>query len=94
MYKTLNQFKDTNISLCSSTSSTSIQMKYIESITKCTTCNEYMNHRLPCGCLVCFGCSKKKILLFHQDNNIKIPLSVCSCGYILNDKDKKIITKN
>lgn len=91
MYKT---YKDTNISLCSSTSSTSIQMKYIESITKCTTCNEYMNHRLPCGCLVCFGCSKKKILLFHQDNNIKIPLSVCSCGYILNDKDKKIITKN
>lgn len=91
MYKT---YKDTNISLCSSTSSTSIQMKYIESLTKCTTCNEYMTHRLPCGCLICFGCSKKKILLFHQDNNIKIPLSVCSCGYILNDKDKKIITQN
>lgn len=94
MYKTLNPYKDSNISICSSTSSTSIQMKYIESLTKCTICNEYMSHRLPCGCLICFGCSKKKIMLFHQDNNIKIPLSVCSCGYILNDKDKKIITNN
>jgi Zn ribbon nucleic-acid-binding protein len=69
-------------------------MKYIEILTKCAVCNEVMNHRLPCGCLICGSCSKNKILLFHEDNNIKIPLSVCSCGYILNDKDKKIIINN
>ena len=78
----------------SQSSSSTMHMKYIEILTKCTVCNEVMNHRLPCGCLICGSCSKNKILLFHEDNNIKIPLSVCSCGYILNDKDKKIIINN
>ena len=87
-YKTLNKFKDTNIS---SYSTTSIQMKYLDKLTKCSNCNDCMNHRLPCGCLICHSCSKKKILSFHKDNDIKIPLSVCPCGYILNDKDQKII---
>ena len=93
-YKTLHKFKDTNISVGSQSSSSTMHMKYIEILTKCAVCNEIMNHRLPCGCLICGSCSKNKILLFHEDNNIKIPLSVCSCGYILNDKDKKIIINN
>ena len=94
IYNSLNKFKDTNISICSKASSSSIQMKYIQCITKCSICNEIMNRRLPCGCLICSSCSKKKVLLFYKDNNIKIPLSVCSCGYILNDKDQKIIINN
>ena len=94
LYKILNKYKDTNISIMSNISSSSMQMKYIECLTKCAICGENMNHRLPCGCLICIICSKKKISLFHEDNNIKIPLSVCSCGYILNDKDQKIINNN
>ena len=93
-FKALNKFKDTNLSFNSISSSSSMQIKYIECLTKCSICNEIMNHRLPCGCLICLSCSKNKINTFHEDNNIKIPLTVCACGYILNDKDKKIITKN
>ena len=94
LYKVLNKFKDTNISITSNSSSSSMQMKYIECLTKCPICGENMNHRLPCGCLICILCSKKKILLFYEDNNINIPLSICSCGYILNEKDQKIINNN
>ena len=95
-YKILDKFKNTNISINSGSSRTSsMQIKYIECLTKCSLCTENMNHRLPCGCLICNECSKKKIQCFHEDNNnIKIPLSVCSCGYILNDKDQKIIVNN
>ena len=94
IYKTLSKFKDANISVDSCPSPTSMQIKYIECLTKCPNCNEIMNHRLPCGCLICLSCSKKKILISLEDNNIKIPLSVCLCGYILNDKDQKIIINN
>lgn len=94
IFKALNKFKDTNISICSHLSSSSMQIKYIERLTKCSICNEIMNRRIPCGCLICTSCSKKKILSFYEENNIKIPLSVCSCGYILSDKDQKIIINN
>ena len=94
LFKTLNKLKDTNISVCSHCSTSTMHMKYINCLTKCTKCNEIMDLRLPCGCLICAPCSKKKISLFYQDNDIKIPLSVCSCGYILNDKDQKIIMNN
>ena len=93
-FKTLNKFKDTNISIGSNSSSSSMQIKYIECLTKCVICNEIMSHRLPCGCLICLSCSKNKINIFREDNNIKIPLSICTCGYILNDKDQKIIANN
>jgi hypothetical protein len=94
IYKALNKFKDSNISVGTNNSSLSLQIKYIECLTKCSICNEIMSHRLPCGCLICLSCSKKKIIMSQEDNNIKIPLSVCSCGYILNDKDQKIIINN
>ena len=94
LYKELNKMKDTTISMRSHASSSSIQLKYIHCLTKCSICNEVMSSRLPCGCLICSSCSKKKVLLFYKDNDIKIPLSVCSCGYILNDKDQKIILEN
>ena len=94
MFKTLNKFKDTNISFHSNSRPSSMHIKYIECLTKCPICNETMNHRLPCGCLICLACSKNKIKIFLEDNNIKIPLSICSCGYILNDKDQKIIINN
>jgi hypothetical protein len=93
-FKTLNKFKDTNISIGSNSSSSSMQIKYIECLTKCVICSEIMSHRLPCGCLICLSCSKNKINIFREDNNIKIPLSICTCGYILNDKDQKIISNN
>ena len=89
----LNHFKDCNISIDSYNSSSSMQIKYIECLTKCSNCNEIMNHRLSCGCLICLSCSKKKIIISKEENNIKIPFSL-KCGYILNDKDQKIINNN
>ena len=94
MYENLNEIKDTcfsNRSYYSSNTSSSIQNKYIDSSTKCLTCNQYMNHKLPCGCYICIQCSKNKIKIMKENNEIKIPISLCSCGYILNDKDKKFL---
>ena len=94
MYENLSEIKDTcisNRSNYSSKSSSSIQLKYIECLTKCTLCNQYMNHKLPCGCFICLQCSKNKIKNIKKNNDIKIPISLCSCGYILNDKDKKML---
>ena len=94
MYENLNEIKDTcfsNRSYYSSNTSSSIQNKYIDSSTKCLICNQYMNHKLPCGCYICIQCSKKKIKIMKENNEIKIPISLCSCGYILNDKDKKFL---
>ena len=96
MYENLNEIKDscfTNRSNGSTSTSFSIQLKYIESLIKCNLCNLYMNHQLPCGCFICKQCSKNKIELLQKNNDIKIPISVCSCGYILNDKDIKLIFK-
>ena len=94
MYENLNEIKDTcfsNRSYYSSNTSSSIQNKYIDSSTKCLICNQYMNHKLPCGCYICIQCSKNKIKIMKENNEIKIPISLCSCGYILNDKDKKFL---
>jgi len=94
MYENLNEIKDTcfsNRSYYSSNSSSSIQIKYIDSSTKCLICNQYMNHKLPCGCYVCIQCSKNKIKIMKANNEIKLPISLCSCGYILNDKDQKLL---
>ena len=94
MYENLNEIKDTcmsNRSNHSSKSSSSIQLKYIEHLTKCNICNQYMNHKLPCGCFICLQCSKNKIKMMKKNNDIEIPISLCSCGYILNDKDKKLL---
>ena len=94
MYENLNEIKDTcfsNRSYYSSNTSSSIQNKYIDSSTKCLICNQYMNHKLPCGCHICIQCSKNKIKIMKENNEIKIPISLCSCGYILNDKDKKFL---
>jgi hypothetical protein len=94
MYENLNEIKDTcmsNRSNYSSKSSSSIQLKYIECLTRCNICNQYMNHKLPCGCFICSQCSKNKILMMKKNNDIEIPISLCSCGYILNDKDKKLL---
>ena len=93
VYENLSGIKDTcisNRSECSSKSSSSIHLKYIECLTKCNICNQYMNHKLPCGCFICLQCSKNKIKNLKK-NDIKIPISLCSCGYILNDKDKKYL---
>ena len=92
MYENLNEIKDTcfsNRSYYSSNTSSSIQNKYIDSSTKCLICNQYMNHKLPCGCYICIQCSKNKIKIMKANNEIKLPISLCSCGYILNDKDQK-----
>ena len=94
MYENLNEIKDTcfsNRSYYSSNSSSSIQIKYIDSSTKCLICSQYMNHKLPCGCYVCIQCSKNKIKIMKANNEIKLPISLCSCGYILNDKDQKLL---
>jgi len=94
MYENLNEIKDTcfsNRSYYSSNTSSSIQNKYIDSSTKCLICNQYMNHKLPCGCYICIQCSKNKIKIMKENNEIKIPISLCSCGYILNDKDKEFL---
>ena len=94
MYENLNEIKDTcfsNRSYYSSNTSSSIQNKYIDSSTKCLICNQYMNYKLPCGCYICIQCSKNKIKIMKENNEIKIPISLCSCGYILNDKDKKFL---
>ena len=94
MYENLNEIKDTcmsNRSNYSSKSSSSIQLKYIECLTRCNICNQYMNHKLPCGCFICSHCSKNKIKMMKKNNDIEIPISLCSCGYILNDKDKKLL---
>ena len=94
MYENLNEIKDTcfsNRSYYSSNTSSSIQNKYIDSSTKCLICNQYMNHKLPCGCYICIQCSKNKIKIMKENNEIKIPISLCSCGYIINDKDKKFL---
>ena len=94
MYENLNEIKDTcmsNRSNHSSKSSSSIQLKYIEHLTKCNICNQYMSHKLPCGCFICLQCSKNKIKMMKKNNDIEIPISLCSCGYILNDKDKKLL---
>ena len=94
MYENLNEIKDnclSNRSNYSSKSSSSIQLKYIESFTKCNICSQYMKLRLPCGCFICEQCSKNKIKIMKKNNDIKIPISLCSCGYILNDKDKKLL---
>ena len=94
MYENLNEIKDicmSNRSNYSSKSSSSIQLKYIECLTRCNICNQYMNHKLPCGCFICSQCSKNKILMMKKNNDIEIPISLCSCGYILNDKDKKLL---
>ena len=90
----MNEIKDTcfsNRSNYSSKTSSSIQIKYIDSSTKCPICNQYMNHKLPCGCHVCIQCSKNKIKIMKENNEIKLPISLCSCGYILNDKDQKLL---
>ena len=92
MYENLNEIKDTsfcNRSYYSSNSSSSMQIKYIDSSTKCLICNQYMSHKLPCGCYICIQCSKNKIKIMKANNEIKLPISLCSCGYILNDKDQK-----
>ena len=94
MYENLSEIKDicfSNRSYYSSNTSSSIQNKYIDSSTKCLICNQYMNHKLPCGCYICIQCSKNKIKIMKENNEIKIPISLCSCGYILNDKDKKFL---
>ena len=94
MYENLNEIKDTcfsNRSYYSSNTSSSIQNKYIDSSTKCLICNQYMNHKLPCGCYICIQCSKNKIKIMKANNEIKLPISLCSCGYILNDKDQKLL---
>ena len=94
MYENLNEIKDTcfsNRSYYSSNSSSSIQIKYIDSSTKCLICNQYMNHKLPCGCYVCIQCSKNKLKIMKANHEIKLPISLCSCGYILNDKDQKLL---
>jgi hypothetical protein len=93
-YKNLNNYIDTNFTQSSNESNITLKIKYILSLTKCIICNNYMNHRLPCGCLICHNCSKDKILSSIKENNIKLPLSVCVCGYILNDKDRNLILKN
>ena len=92
MYENLSEIKDTcfsNRSYYSSNSSSSMQIKYIDSSTKCLICNQYMSHKLPCGCYICIQCSKNKIKIMKANNEIKLPISLCSCGYILNDKDQK-----
>ena len=92
MYENLSEIKDTcfsNQSYYSSNSSSSMQIKYIDSSTKCLICNQYMSHKLPCGCYICIQCSKNKIKIMKANNEIKLPISLCSCGYILNDKDQK-----
>ena len=93
MYENLNEIKDTCISnrsnYSSNSSSSSIQLKYIKCLTKCNICNKYMSHKLPCGCFICPQCSKNKLKNMKKKNDIGIPISLCSCGYILNDRDKK-----
>ena len=94
MYENLSEIKDTcfsNRSYYSSNSSSSMQIKYIDSSTKCLICNQYMSHKLPCGCYICIQCSKNKIKIMKANNEIKLPISLCSCGYILNDKDQKLL---
>ena len=94
MYENLSEIKDTcfsNQSYYSSNSSSSMQIKYIDSSTKCLICNQYMSHKLPCGCYICIQCSKNKIKIMKANNEIKLPISLCSCGYILNDKDQKLL---
>ena len=94
MYENLSEIKDTcfsNQSYYSSNSSSSMQIKYIDSSTKCLICNQYMNHKLPCGCYICIQCSKNKVKIMKANNEIKLPISLCSCGYILNDKDQKLL---
>ena len=59
---------------------------------RCPKCSDIMTLKISCGCLICCQCSKKKIKNFAKNyNDIKIPISVCACGYILNDKEKKMI---
>ena len=58
-----------------------------------------MTHRLPCGCLICIICAKKSINNFikNKDANKKnnnLSLSICNCGYNLNEKDQEIILNN
>ena len=93
MYENLNEIKYTCISnrsnYSSNSSSSSIQLKYIKFLTKCNICNKYMSHKLPCGCFICPQCSKNKLKKMKKKNDIGIPISICSCGYILNDRDKK-----
>ena len=94
MYENLNEIKDicfSNRSHYSLNNSSSIEIKYIENSTKCMICNGYKNHKLPCGCYICPQCSKNKIKIMKINNEIKIPISLCSCGYILNDIDKKLL---
>ena len=94
LYENLSEIKDTcfsNRSYYSSNSSSSMQIKYIDSSTKCLICNQYMSHKLPCGCYLCIQCSKNKIKIMKANNEIKLPISLCSCGYILNDKDQKLL---
>ena len=94
LYENLSEIKDTcfsNRSYYSSNSVSSMQIKYIDSSTKCLICNQYMSHKLPCGCYLCIQCSKNKIKIMKANNEIKLPISLCSCGYILNDKDQKIL---
>ena len=90
MYENLNEIKDICVSNRSNYSNnSSIQLKYIESLTKCLICNQYMNYKLSCGCFICKQCSINKLQIIKKNNEIEIPISLCSCGYILNDKDKK-----
>ena len=94
LYENLSEIKDTCFSNCSyysSNSVSSMQIKYIDSSTKCLICNQYMSHKLPCGCYLCIQCSKNKIKIMKANNEIKLPISLCSCGYILNDKDQKLL---
>ena len=76
-----------------------ICVQYSESKIKCNKCSEDMTHRLPCGCLICIKCSKNSINNFikSKDANKKnnnISLSICNCGYNLNEKDQEIILNN
>ena len=80
--------------------SKSICVKYSASKNKCKKCSEDMTHRLPCGCLICLKCSKNSINNYYINNkevnneNKKLSLSICTCGYILGEKDQEIILNN
>ena len=91
--KKLEKIKNGNISTRSFNSA--MEIKFNNCYKKCPICSKIMSIRISCGCLVCYQCSQKKIKnLIKNNNEIKIPISVCMCGYILNDKEKKMILQN
>ena len=79
--------------------SKNIFVKYCVSINKCKKCSEDMSYRLPCGCLICLKCSKNLINNYINNKEAnkgknKSGLSICTCGYFLNEKDQEIILNN